>query len=828
MKLVLFLLSAAAIVAAQQTGPALTIDANANQHPISPDIYGINFYWTLPDQKTDPTGYATAFAASTAIRPTVRRWGGNNTSTYHWKFDVDNIDADWFYEVLPDPTVDVSKLPEGSQFNTFADQARTTGGKIYGTIPVLGYLPKARARMCSFDVGKYGKQCKVDYWWNSCGNGILYDPACGDPTVSGGSPPNPQYITNDPTDAYAKFDESLQADWVGYLVTRYGKANQGGVTILALDNEPIWWDSTHRDIHPQPYTYEELKTVNSAYAAAAKKADPTVLIAGPVADNWSSLWLSKADIVAGWNSTGNWWSNQVDRTAHGGVALMPWYLQQMRTYEQQNGQRILDYLDLHAYYNPSAVQDEVNGVTPADESAAIQALRLDSTRVLWDSTYVVSNDYWIKDPDNNGAPIAPALIPRLKQMVAQYYPGTRIAITEYNWHGLDTINGGLAQAELLGVFGREGLDLATLWGPPKPTDPAAFAFRFYRNYDGTGGAFGETGVQASSADASQLSVFAALRSDLNLTAVVINKTNNDLTSSLSLANFGAGSAAKVWRYSSARTDAILPQPDVTVSNASLTTVFPANSMTMLVIPPASTPVPKPSVAAVTDAAAYGTSIAPGQAVVVWGKGFGQAALTLAALDSNGLLASQAAGVRVLFDGVPAPLIYTSATQVSAVVPYFGAINATTHLQVEYQGVRSDPLAVPVIATAPALFTSDFTGKGQATAFNDDNVTRNSPSAPAKPGSIVVLWGTGEGITNPPGVDGRPAVVVVPKPVAPVSVDIGGLPATVLYAGAAPGNIPGLLQINAQMSPNVQPGTAVPVHVKVGNATSADGVTIAVR
>jgi uncharacterized protein (TIGR03437 family) len=94
--------------------------------------------------------------------------------------------------------------------------------------------------------------------------------------------------------------------------------------------------------------------------------------------------------------------------------------------------------------------------------------------------------------------------------------------------------------------------------------------------------------------------------------------------------------------------------------------------------------------------------------------------------------------------------------------------------------------------------------------------------------VVVLWGTGEGITDPPGVDGRPAVDVLPKPVGPVSVEIGGLPAEVLYAGAAPGNIPGLFQINARISPDVTPGDRVLLRVKVGNRTSQDGVTVAVR
>src|ERR1019366_8596423 len=128
---------------AQQPGPALSVDANAARHPISPDIYGINFYWDL-GSGNDPV----QAAAAADIRATARRWGGNSTSTYHWKFDVDNIDSDWFYEVLPDTSVNAAKLPEGSSFNQFADQVRVSGGKIVGTIPVLGWLPKSRTEMC--------------------------------------------------------------------------------------------------------------------------------------------------------------------------------------------------------------------------------------------------------------------------------------------------------------------------------------------------------------------------------------------------------------------------------------------------------------------------------------------------------------------------------------------------------------------------------------------------------------------------------------------------------------------------------------------------------
>jgi uncharacterized protein (TIGR03437 family) len=810
------------IAAAQQTGPALSIDANAGQHAISPDIYGISGYWNV----LCPVGTAVHTAPGSAVpRPTVRRCGGDNATDYNWQLDIFNNDADWFYEVLPGTVTNPSALPAGGSFNAFADQVVTTGGKILATMPILGWLPNARQQMCSFNEAKYPNQCKIDPYYQyhpmTCGDGIVYTPACGTPSSNDGlAPSNPTYIVNNPTDDYAQYDQTFQAQWVQYMISRYGKGGQGGVALWSLDNEPIWWDTEHRDIHPNPYTYDENLSLDTTYAAAIKQADPTALVTGPVADNWASLFFSKTDIVAGWNSkSGAYWGNPIDRNAHNGVPFLSWYLQQMQQYQQQKGTRLLDYLDVHAYYQPGALSGA--------ETPALDALRLDSTRELWDPTYVVSGDYWIVDTTNNGAPVAPMLIPRLQQIVAQNYPGTKIAISEYNWTGQGTLNGSLVEAEILGIFGWQGLDMAMLWGPPVATDPVAFAFQMYRNYDGIGGAFGETSVGATSADRSSLSVYGALRDDLNLTAMVINKTGNDLSSILSLANFSAGSAAHVWRYSGANLNAIVAQPDVPVAAGALSTVFPANSITMLVIPPATLPVPKPVVQAVTNAASYGAAIAPGQMVDIWGTGLGPATLAGLTLDANGMVSTSLGNVRILFDGIPAPLVYVSATQCSAVVPYFGASNPTTHVQVEYQGALSDPLAVPVTATAPGMFTANASGTGQGSILNQDQSV-NSVSNPAAVGSIVVLWATGEGLTDPPGVDGRPAVDVYPAPLAAVTVNIGGLPATVKYAGAAPGFPPGVLQINAQMSPNVQAGNAVPVHITVGGLTSQDGVTLAVH
>ena len=809
---------------AQQPGPALSIDAKANLHAISPDVYGIDFYWTLP-AAGDPT-LPAATAAASNIRATARRWGGDSETSYSWKFDVSNAANDWFFQVLPDTSIEASLLPAGSTFNMFADQVRITGGKAIGTIPVLLWSPKARMEMCSFDVSKYGKQCKQDpyaqYHSVTCGDGIVYDPACGDPSVNDGlAPTNPVYIQNDPTDAYVQVDQSLQAEWITYLISRYGKGNQGGIAIWSMDNEPIWWDDVHRDIHPDPYTYDELASLDLTYAAAIKQADPTALVSGPVSDNWASLFFSKKDIVAGW-AVGNYWQNPVDRNAHGGVPLMSWYLQQFQNYEKQHGVRLLDYLDQHAYLAPSNIAFQSAG------DSATQALRLQYTRVFWDPTFVVSNDYWIQDVENGGGPIAPAFIPRLQAIIAQNYPGTKLALTEYNFGALDDINGALAQADLLGIFGYQGLDAAALWGPPTPTDPGAYAFKIYRNYDGIGNTFGETSAKSTSADQSQLSVYGALRSDGNLTAMVINKTGQDLSSTLTLATFAAGSKAEVWRYSAANLNAIVEQPAASVGGGQIATVFPANSITLLIVPPSTLAGPIPKITDVTSAASYAHVYAPGQMVVVWGTGLGPPEKASLQLDSNGLVSTSVSGVRILFDGIPAPIVYATATQCSAVIPYFGATNPTTHVQVEYQGVRSEPFQITVSATAPGLFTADSSGKGQASATDSDGVTSNSPSSPAHPGSVVILWATGEGLTDPPGVDGRLAVGVVPKPLAAVSVNIGGLPATVQYAGAAPGEMPGLFQINAQIPANVQPGDKVPVHVTVGTGTSVDGVTLAVR
>ena len=767
-------------------GPALAVDAAAQNHPISPDIYGINDY---SDQ-----------GLASELRLSVRRWGGDATTRYNWQLDSYNAAADWYYEDFHAGS-DAPNLPDGSEFNRVMELSRTTGTRTIGTIPMIGWIAKSRDPKCSFAVAKYGAQQQTDPYNSQCGNGV--------------KPDGTNITGNDPNDASMPVGLDFMRQWVEYLVKRYDRADRGGVSVYSLDNEPTIWLFTHRDVHPNPPSYDEIRDLGFAYAAMIKSVDPSAQVSGPVLSGWDSFFYSAVDWLSGWNTAPyQYWDNPVDRNAHGGLAFLDWYLQQMRNYESQNGTRILDYLDLHAYVLPDGLSFQPAG------DAATQALRLESTRVLWDPNYQFSSTD-IQEPVR--------LIPRMHDWVDNNYPGTKLAITEYNWGALEDINGALAQADVLGIFGREALDLATMWGPPTPDQPAAFAFRMYRSYDGMGGAFGETSVQASSTSQDQLSVYAARRSDSALTLMVINKTAGDFTSSVSLANFRPAPQAQVWTYSAANLQAIVHGTDLPVSPSGFKTTFPANSITLLLVSadPATLAAPLPVITSVTNGATNAAAISPGAIVSILGRGLGPAILADGTVSSSGMVQTSAGGTRVLFDGTPAPVLYTRTDQVGAVVPYVAALSPAAHVQVEYLGSRSAPIEIPVSAVAPGIFTADASGAGQAAVINEDD-SLNSTAHPALHGSMVTVFCTGEGQTSPPGVDGKIADQILPKPLAPVSVTVGGISVTPSYAAAAGGVVAGAFQVNVPIPAAVAPGDKVPIQIQIGAVSSRSNVTISVR
>jgi uncharacterized protein (TIGR03437 family) len=164
--------------------------------------------------------------------------------------------------------------------------------------------------------------------------------------------------------------------------------------------------------------------------------------------------------------------------------------------------------------------------------------------------------------------------------------------------------------------------------------------------------------------------------------------------------------------------------------------------------------------------------------------------------------------------------------VGAVVPYEIASSSAQFVTVTYQGQTSAPAPLALAGSVPGLFTIDSTGRGQAAAINQ-NGSINSASAPVPIGGFISLFATGEGQSSPQGVDGKPGVAPLPFPTLRVSVAIGGVIANQQFVGGAPGGVAGLLQINVPIPAGVTPGSATPVVIRVGDATSQPGVTIAV-
>ena len=236
----------------------------------------------------------------------------------------------------------------------------------------------------------------------------------------------------------------------------------------------------------------------------------------------------------------------------------------------------------------------------------------------------------------------------------------------------------------------------------------------------------------------------------------------------------------------------------------------------------------PAIAAVNSASYASGGVSPGEIVTVFGNNLGPETTVFLQFDGSGKVRTDLAGTRILFDGVPAPLIAVQSKQSSAVVPYSVADRASTVMRVERQGPQGPALQIPVVSSAPGIFTADMSGRGQGAILNEDGVTLNSRENPAPRGSIVVLYATGGGQTVPAGEDGAVPVSVLPKPELPVYVTIGGAAAEVLYAGAAPYFVSGALQINVRVPRNIDPGDYVPVVLTIGRNSSLPAVTLAVR
>jgi hypothetical protein len=516
-------------------GRTLAVDAAAGRHPISPLIYGVAF---------------ASPAQLQALNSPLNRSGGNAMTRYNWRLNASNHANDWYFESIADP----SAVP-GASVDDFVGGSKSAGAQAMVTIPTIGWVAKVgpnREMIPSFSVAKYGPQAKADPDHPDAGNGVKPD---GKTNIIG----------NDPNDAHVPSTPAFQTPWVQHLVTKWGTAAHGGVGYYLMDNEPSLWNSTHRDVHPQGQTMdEELRDVLD-YGTAVKSVDPGALVAAPEEWGWPGYFYSGADQQYRGE---HHYQGAPDKDAHGGMDFIPWLLTQMRRHEQQTGRRLLDVCTVHIYPQGGDGGDDV--------SPKIQALRNRSTRSLWDPAY--KDESWINDTI--------MLIPRLKAWVKTYYPGTKIGITEYNWGAEKHINGATAQADILGIFGREGLDIATRWTTPNADTPTFKAMQMYRNYDGKKSGFGDISVSDQATDPDALASFAAVRrSDGALTVMVIDKdAAGGGPIRLNLAHFRASTLAQAWQLTSANT--ITRLPDVPVGAGRLQTQVPAQSITLFIVPAA--------------------------------------------------------------------------------------------------------------------------------------------------------------------------------------------------------------------------------------------------
>jgi len=496
------------------------VDCRAPGHPISPLIYGIGTYFGDSGEQQWTLG------------ATARRWGGNHSSRYNPDIHAWNLDEDWFFRNAPVRSAE-----------SFLEENRVHGLKSALTVPLLGWVAKD-TRSYSFPVSVYGPQQTVAWDLPDDGNGLRLD---GKPIPS--PPPTTTSVSCPP--------ECIER-WIRRL-REARDAGGPGVDLYILDNEPMIWHRTHRDVHPEPPGYDELLERTIAYGTAVRRADPDALIAGPAECCWLNYYFSAKDVEAGVRV-------RPDRLRHWNVPLLPWYLRRLRDHEKRTGTRVLDVVDVHFY--PMADVGPPRG-GPTDPASA--ALRIRTTRSLWDPSYV--DESWIDEPIQ--------VLPLLRRWIEENYPGRKISIGEWNFGAEDDMSSGLAVAEALGHFGTEGIYSAYYWTYPPDRSPPYWAFRAYRNFDEKGARFLDRSAPVNGS-APLASLFASRdEAGGRVVAVLLNHDpGSPLRAEVGLESCGTVSAARAFSYTgNASGFAARPAPgsangrlDLTVEPYSITTV----------------------------------------------------------------------------------------------------------------------------------------------------------------------------------------------------------------------------------------------------------------
>jgi len=524
--------------------------------PLNYDIFGVNF-----------ADY------SQGVSWTVNRLGGNGETDYNYLDDSSNSGNDWFYITSSHSPAGTS-LPSQNTQNIAAAATLTRNAKPMVTAPLTGWVAKGGGKFWSYDTAVFGPQQCVENNWQpgtsqTAGNGRTPQTGC-----VAGAPSGP-YITNVNAGSYAHIPitGTWITNWVTQLRSRHGA---GKVVYFSLDNEPHLWSDTHHDIVPANTNASFLWSRTVAVAPLIKSAEPLAKTFGPVTWGWCDLYWTQAD---------NCGQSSTDRNANGGLPFLRWYIQQVGAYYLANNVKLVDYIDLHWY-------PQGTGITlSSDESASVQAARLRSIKELWDTSYI--SESWLKDVSPTSGI---ALIPMVKNWISNSSaPWLKLAITEYNWgYGY---SGALAHSEILSIFARYGLDLATQWAFTN-ANRQPDAFNLYLNYNGAGAKVSGDSVPATSDNYDTVGAYALDDATLNkLFIFLFNKATTAVPVSGSASGAISQSAP---HYSFSASSALHLDTAVTISaSGGFSISLPARTAHLIVATTSATATSAPTTSAPT-------------------------------------------------------------------------------------------------------------------------------------------------------------------------------------------------------------------------------------
>lgn len=536
-RLFAFLLVFASALQAGTTAPiavSIAVNPSAGQAPISPYIYGSN---------QDLPGVNTLGS---------RRYGGNRLTGYNWETNASNAGTDYNNE--SDDYL-VSSLPTAQQ-----------------SIPAIA--------LTDFHDASLAENCPYTVLTLQMAGYVAADES-GDVLATQAAPssrwdavvdnkPSGQYLyPPDLTDGTVYMDELLD-----YLVGKYGPASGArGVKGYDLDNEPDLWCDTHPYLHPAQTTCAEIVSKTVTLAQTVKRMDGTAQVLGPVSYGSEGYFT--------FQGAPDWTSIQQQNPQY--RWFLDYYLDSLSKASATAGLRLLDVLDLHRYSDDGVgdpswpYAESITNQTDFTITAENQE-RVQSPRVLWDPTF--HEQSWVGLYDSQFLP----WIPNLQQSIATYYPGTKLSFTEYSYGGESDISGGLAEADVLGIYGKYGVYLADLWPLHSDLSYITPAFNLYLNYDGAGSQFGATSVHETDSDTVDTSAYSSVDGAGNLHLIVINKS---YTASADLNLLIAGptvyTGGPVYAFDST-SPAITARTSTTVTNNQLTYTLPPLTAAHFVFP----------------------------------------------------------------------------------------------------------------------------------------------------------------------------------------------------------------------------------------------------